>query len=150
MGRLKRSLFIFSAVILIMVSCKKKQVREDSNGSNVPDTKSVEKIDKKYLTEGFLSKSHFRSVIIATREECEEGIPPIEEKSRNRALVSLQKYIQSTGQYAGANSRARLLDLINRNGKFSPLKKECARNNIYYYDIEKVNLKGYLKRISIR
>ncbi len=150
MGRLKRSLFIFSAVILVMVSCKKKQVKEDGSGGNGPVTNNVEKIDKKYLTEGFLSRSLFRSVIIATREECEEGISRIEEKSRNRALVSLQKYIQSTGQYTGANSRARLLDLINRNGKFSPLKKECGRNNIYYFDIEKENLKGHLKRISIR
>jgi hypothetical protein len=149
MQRLKFSAFILAIVILMQVSCKKDQVK-DNNGGKDPVSENNNKIDKEYLNEGFISRNIFRSVIIATREECEEGTSGIEEKSRNRAFTSLQKYVQSTGNYSGANTKARLLNLINQNGRFIPLKRECTKNNVYYYDIEKKNIKGHLKRISIR
>jgi hypothetical protein len=150
MQRLKFSAFILALVILMQVSCKKDQVKDSKNGGKDPVSENNHKINKKYLNEGFISRNIFRSVIIATREECEEGTAGIEEKSRNRAFTSLQKYIQSTGNYSGGKTKASLLNLINQNGRFIPLKRECSKNNVYYYDIEKKNIKGHLKRISIR
>ncbi len=150
MPRSKFAVFILALILLVHVLCKKEQVRDNKNGKENPVSENNNKIDKKYLNEGFISGNVFRSVIIATKEECEEGTADIEEKSKNRAFSSLQKYLQSTGHYSGGNIKARLLNLINQNGRFIPLKKECRKNNIYYYDIEKEDIKGHLKRISIR
>jgi hypothetical protein len=147
---LKTTAFTLAMLLLLTASCNKEQIRDDKNGVKEPVSGNNDKIDKKYLDEGFISRDVFRSVIIAPREECEEGSRAIEEKSRNRAFTSLQKYVQSKGNYSGQKTNAELLNLMNRNGKFIPLKKECGKNNIYYYDIKKKNIRRHLKRISER
>lgn len=145
-------------VMLILLSCGTKGVKNDRNGSsdisnrreNGAAGNNDRSLDKKYIAEGFISDELYRVVIVSTREECEGGDQEIGEKSRKRALVSLEKYISSQDRKVDGNSRSMILDLLSRHGTFTRKDDRCGEKNIYYYEIRKNDLRGYVNGISRR
>jgi PBP1b-binding outer membrane lipoprotein LpoB len=114
---------------------------KDVISSDITDH-AAEEIPKEYLKEGFIDRSTFRIVIIATREECLTDQQSIEKKSRNRSLATLQKYITSQGLTITRNTNSGLINIMNENGKFYRKNAECGKTNIYYFDIKKEGIKN--------
>ncbi|MCP4131458.1 MAG: hypothetical protein GY754_10810 [bacterium] len=152
----------FKAVIVLCIalalpfflsSCK-KQVKDPENGGT-GDTTSVEPVkgddtlDKEYLKEGFMSSSTFRVVIIANKDECEEDEDEIEEKAKKRAFSTLRKYLISNKGRLGRNASAKITNMINDKGSMEKQGDTCKeKNNIFYFDVKKSNIKKHLDKIS--
>ncbi|MBN2160518.1 MAG: hypothetical protein JW807_14075 [Spirochaetes bacterium] len=105
-------------------------------------------IDKKYLSEGFLSDNLYRVVIVTLKESGSPDIDLIRAKARKRALVSLERSLAADDVSFDRNTRAGILDLVRNNAKLERQDIEHKRYEVYYFDIKKSHMKNYLKNIS--
>ncbi len=105
-------------------------------------------LSKKYLSEGFIGSDIFRVIILAPVEECDNGFTEIQYRAKKRAEASLQKFLISKDRIIDQNARAGILNLINNFGEFHAKDIHCEGNNVFYFDIQKNNLKRHLKKIS--
>ena len=141
---------IFSLIISIVIAsiyCT-KEIQKDTN-VNKPNTKSNLEVSKEYLEEGFISKNTFRIVIVEPHGESDEK-NAIEKKARHRAFMHLQNYLMSRKGIINQNTKARLLNLVNQNGKLSMFEKKQETRRVYFFEINKSNLKGFVDSISSR
>ncbi len=137
-------------IIAVIFSCLKKDIKktETKDPDAAKTTVSHDNdIDRTYLSEGFLSDSQYRVVIISTREECEGNVDDIKEKSRKRLIISLEKYLVSINKKIDANTRVKIQNILNQYGRFSIKDKTCHEKNIFYYDVEKNDLKDHLSTL---
>jgi hypothetical protein len=146
-GSIGFSIFVLSVLIsLIYISCTravKKEAPEIDKGVK-------DEIVKDYINEGFTSTDTFRIVIIQPRE-CDDERERIEKSARQRAFVSLQKYLSSINKTVNNNTRAKLLNLTKQNGSLKILEEKCdQRKIVYIFEIKRANLKHYIDTISER
>ncbi len=144
-----------SLTFLFLISACTKQVVSEIKKDQLPSQKTEthtnikkNEIEKRYLTEGFISIDVFRVIILAPEEECLNNLKEIEYRARKRAEASLQKFLVSKDRIIDQNTRATILNLINSHGKLQAKDIHCQGNNVFYFDIKKSNLKRHLKRIT--
>lgn len=105
-------------------------------------------IEKKYLSEGFISPDLYRIVIVMTKDQSSTVPDMVLFKARKRAQVSLERCMDASGTTADRNIRAEILSLIDQNGSIEKKDIEQSRYSVYYFDIVRKNLKNHLKNIS--
>jgi hypothetical protein len=105
-------------------------------------------LKKKYLSEGFISGDIFRIVIMAPKNDSTNNLSELEEKAKKRANSTLQNYLASENKTINQNVKAGILDLINNNGTFSQKEMEWDNNNIFYFEINKENLKKQVRNLG--
>lgn len=142
-----------------IVSCSKpmqKPGQEDLPQKNdieqTQDSDSSARIpfDEKYLREGFITNDEFRVVIVIASEDESTSDDEIKEKAKNRAFVTLQKFLRSNNRSVDKNTNAELLNLINTKGSFVRKGFEGYKDNVYYLEIKRENLILHLKKITER
>ncbi|OHD64823.1 MAG: hypothetical protein A2176_10935 [Spirochaetes bacterium RBG_13_51_14] len=119
--------------------------RTDPTSGDVP--LSDVGIEKKYLTEGFISSDRYRVVVISPKETEVPDRAAIEQTARKRARVSLERSLASGDNQCDRNTSAEIINLIERNGRLSKKEIDNTRYDVYYFVITKKNMKEYLKNI---
>ena len=137
-ARLLITLLTVLTFSISIISCKKKQVKDEKTTNN-NETGKEKELPKEYRKEGFISKSLFRIIIVEPRESC-PGIEEIEKTAKRRAFMSLQKYLASRNKTINQNTRAKLLNLINQNGKISKPDYDGGSRELFIFEIKKDNL----------
>lgn len=141
--------FLIIAVIAISpLSCSKGTTK--NNGTKINTDISLDSVDieKKYLTEGFITSDIYRVVIISPKEAGRDDTDAITNKARKRAQVSIEQNLAGSDIQCDRNTRAEIINLINQNGQLSKKDIEHQRYNVYYYEITKKNMKSYLKNVA--
>ena len=132
---------------LALFSCS-KETRKASVTDAAEIPLSEVDIEKKYLSEGFISPDLYRIVIVMTKDQSSTVPDAVLYKAKKRAQVSLERTMNASGTQADRNIRAEILSLIDQNGSLSRKEIEHRRYNVFYFDIIKQNLKNHLKNIS--
>ena len=132
-------------IILFLANSCRKNIR-DNNTNNQTNNKNsvIDKTDKlefqkKYLKEGFITRNIYRIVIVSDKRS-NEDTQTVKKRAKKRAFVSLQKYLRSENRNVDKNCQAKLLDIINTDGKFSKKEFKNYENIVYYLE-----LKDYLQ-----
>jgi hypothetical protein len=134
----------FALMTMAHISCTRAAQRE------IPETDRGErdKLVRDYVKEGFVSNNIFRIVIIQPREG-DDGAESIERSARQRAFVSLQKYLSSRNMTINQNTRAKLLNLTEECGLLKLFEEKCdTRKKVYLFEIKRTNLKQYVDTIA--
>lgn len=96
---------------------------------------------------GWISDTKYRAVIyILTYEECIASTKDqIEDKIKYEALKHLQGEMNTTFNH---NQTAKARNLLDNYGLMSPNDIKCTENNIFYFDIDKKDLKLEFQNIK--
>ncbi len=105
-----------------------------------------------YSKEGFVSNDRFRVVIVQPVGKDMVDNESISQTARKRALFALKNYVLSQNGRITSNADAALLNIVNDNGKLSSQENDdrCATRKVFFYDIEKRNLRQQLNDIASR
>ncbi len=132
---------IFCAFLYCSKDVTKKNIRDDkgSTGNNGHN--------ETFKKTGWINDTKYRAVIyILTYEECNASSKDqIEEKIKYEALKHLQSEIGTT---FNRNQNAKARNLLDNYGLMSPNDFKCIENNIFYFDIEKKDLRLELQNIK--
>ena len=149
----RSSFIIFPAVFLLasaVISCTKPIARDDTK--KLPDDGSVSvegnDIDKRYLTEGFITDDLFRVVIISPKDSGSSDLDGLKNKAKKRARVSIERNLIAENITCDRNTRAEILNLVENNGQLSRKDIDHKRYDVYYFDIKKRNMKNVLRNAS--
>lgn len=131
-------LVIFSLQNCITDS-QKKPVNNNTNGEN--------RINESFRKTGWITDTKYRAVIfILTADECKNSsLSEIEERIKLEAYKNLQKELSPSFNRNAVNQIKYLADTY---GKMMTSDKECVDGNIYYYDLDKPDLKSDFEKIK--
>ena len=104
----------------------------------------IEGIEKRYLAEGFISSDIFRVVIVSPKTGGLNN-EALLAKAKQRALVSLERSLSAEEIPCDRNTRAEILALVEHNGRLEKADISHNRYEVYYYNVTKKNIKGYLR-----
>ncbi len=135
-------LLILTLAAAIVYSSCSTNIQRDGSG--------VDAIDPIYQKEGFISRDLFRVVIVADKNTGHNDFDSIKDTARKRSLATLQKYIQTNQRTLTQNTRAELLNLIDTSGKLIQRDDISKRNKVFFFDIEKSDIRRYIDSISAR
>jgi len=104
-------------------------------------------LNESFRKTGWISESKYRAVVfIITDDECKNSSnPEIEERIRFEAYKNLQKELNPAFNRNASNQIKILADTY---GKMVQTTKECATGNVYFYDLEKKDLKSDFEKIK--
>jgi hypothetical protein len=133
------------ALILLIYStqsCSTKPVKKpDINSSNQNGyNESFRKI-------GWMTENKYRSVIfIITEDECKNSSrSELDEKIKFESYKHLQKELNPA---FNRNASVQIKNLIENSGKLVKISEECRESNIFFFDIEKKDLKSDFEKIK--
>lgn len=131
-------------IAMTAISCTREVQRE----TPVTDRGERDELVRDYVKEGFISRDTFRIVIIQPRES-DQGEESIERTARQRAFVSLQKYLSSRNMTINQNTRVKLINLTEACGSLRLFEEKCdTRKKVYLFEIKMANLKQYVDTIA--
>ncbi|PKL16992.1 MAG: hypothetical protein CVV49_13420 [Spirochaetae bacterium HGW-Spirochaetae-5] len=141
----KKYVMSFFALILLIFpiqSCSTKASKkpESSNSNQNGYNESFRKI-------GWVGENKYRSVIfIITEDECRNSSDPeLSEKIQFESYKNLQKELNPA---FNRNASIQIKNLVENSGKLVKTNKECSESNIFFYDIEKRDLKSDFEKIK--
>jgi hypothetical protein len=129
-------------------SCTKDNTKKIPNTDHGETPLSDIGIDKKYLSEGFISNDIYRVVIVSPKDASASEPEVLMDKAKKRARVSLERSLAANDIQSDRNVKAEILILIEQNGRMTKKEFEHNRYDVYYFDITKKNMLNYLKIIS--
>ncbi len=136
------SCFALILLIFSIHSCSTKPVKKtDSNNSNQNGfNESFRKI-------GWIGENKYRSVIfIITEDECRNSSDAeLMEKIQFESYKNLQKELNPA---FNRNASIQIKNLIENSGKLVKTSQDCSESNIFFFDIEKRNLKADFGKIK--
>lgn len=96
---------------------------------------------------GWINETKYRAVIyIITNDECKKSsLAEIEEKIKFEAYKNLQNELNPS---FNRNASIQIKALADNSGKMIKIEKDCTESNIYFYDIEKNDLKSDFEKIK--
>ncbi|MBN1534636.1 MAG: hypothetical protein JXA20_18325 [Spirochaetes bacterium] len=133
-----------TAAVLIHLSCS------GTTGNTATGPVKEGPIDLVYQQEGFVSRDTFRVVIVAERNVGDADLATIRDNARKRSLTTLQKYLQSSNRNVTQNTTAQLLNLIEEKGNLVRKDDITEKNTVFFFDVEKRDIRRYLDSISRR
>ncbi len=136
------------AIALIHSSCAREKQVIAPPPEDVDIPLNSTDIEKKYLSEGFIGSDLYRVVIVRPKGDTGSGLETIKKRASIRARVSMERTLIEEDVQCNRNTRAALLSLIEENGMLKKTDIEHSRYDIYYFDIQRTNMKQYLKRVS--
>jgi hypothetical protein len=102
-----------------------------------------------FSKEGFISRDLFRVVIVKPAESEGNNISQVEILGKKRAYMTLKNHLLSLERIITPNVDAKLLNLVSNYGKVRSMDKDTiTTRNVFYFEIEKENLKDYIERIA--
>lgn len=135
----------FFALILLIFSiqnCSTKPVKkpENNNSNGNGYNESFRKI-------GWIAENQYRSVIfIITEDECRNSSEAeLREKIQFESYKNLQKELNPA---FNRNASIQIKNLIENSGKLVKTSEECRETNIFFFDIEKRDLKSDFEKIK--
>jgi hypothetical protein len=144
-----RIMIVVIIVVLLPFSCTKKNAR-----NNTPENGEISlsdiNIEKKYLTEGFISGDLYRVVIVTPKDSGAAELEAVRIRAKKRARVSLERSLAEENIPGNQNMKAEILNLIEQNGQLARKDIGHSRYHVYYFNIIKKNIKNYLKNASSR
>ena len=133
-------LFLFTlSVQHCLTDSQKKPEDKNTNGQNG--------FNESFRKTGWISESKYRAVVfIITGDECRNSPQSeIEEKIKFEAFKNLQKELNPA---FNRNASNHIKNLADNSGKIVRIEKGCAESNIYFFDLEKINLKNDFEKIK--
>lgn len=128
--------------IFAIHSCSTKAVEKTENNNSKQNgfNESFHKI-------GWITENKYRSVIfIITEDECRNSTcAELKEKIQFESYKNLQKELNPA---FNRNSSIPIRNLIENSGKMIQTSEECQESNVFFYDIEKKNLKADFEKIK--
>lgn len=114
----------------------KKTQKPEENGFN-----------ESFRKTGWITENRYRAIVfIITDDECKNSSPAeIEEKIRFEAYKNLQKDLNPS---YNRNASIQIKNLADSSGKVIKQDKDCIEGNIYFYDLEKNDLKAEFEKIK--
>ena len=143
--KLYRLFIIITAIALsAFLYCGKNTTRQDVS---VNDGKNNNGYNETFKKTGWLGENKYRAVIyILTFEECRSSTrEQILEKIKFEALKHIQQELNTT---FNRNQITKTRNLLDNYGIMSPYEYDCVENNIFYFDIEKKDLKLEFQNIK--
>lgn len=139
-GRLLfNTVFIITIIVAVTAVqfCSKKQ-KDDSK--SLPAIIEQKDLSESYRKTGWLEEDRYRAVVyVITREECQSNPGnEIEEKVKLEAFKQLQKELNPA---FNRNASVQVKSLIDKYGKVITAGQSCIDSNVYFFDVEKKDLK---------
>lgn len=151
MQKLRKALFIFLFFVITPIflisffHCNSPIQRADTEKKTIPDDCLKEVFSK----EGFISRDLFRVVIVKPAESEGNNISQVESLGKKRAYMTLKNHLLSQERIITPNVDAKLLNLVSNYGKIRSINKDAiTTRNVFYYEIERENLKSYIERMA--
>ncbi len=136
---------ITAAALSVFLFCSKEVTKNNNTENNYGNGNNG--YNETFKKTGWISDTKYRAIIyILTYEECKASTKEqIEEKIKNEALRHLQSEMNITFNH---NQTAKTRNLLDNFGFMSPNDINCSENNIFYFDIEKNNLRLEFQNIK--
>lgn len=136
---------ITAAALCAFLFCSKEVTKNNDTENNYGNGNNG--YNETFKKTGWISDTKYRAIIyILTYEECKASTKEqIEEKIKNEALRHLQSEMNITFNH---NQTAKTRNLLDNFGFMSPNDINCSENNIFYFDIEKNNLRLEFQNIK--
>lgn len=139
------SVFFSLAICCSIIVCK-SSVQQQNSGKSI---KGDDLLKEEFSREGFISRDLFRVVIVKPSEAEGNHILQVEKLGKKRAYMTLKNYLLSNERIVTPNVNAQLLNLVNNFGKIKCYEKDtCLTRKVFFYEIEKENIQGYIDRIA--
>lgn len=150
---MKKLLLVFAAITLLFTACKKDNVKEESKldtKQNTVESTTNENAEllNKYHKEGFLDKNTF-VVIIIKPSDSNLSFSEMKQQGKDRALVSIKRFLKSKGKRIDNNTNASILRLINNNGNLIRIDDKSKSRIVYVYEIKKTNLYREISSLGV-
>jgi hypothetical protein len=141
----KKYVTIFSALILLIFlvqNCSTKPVKKTA-----ADNSNHNGYNESYRKIGWITENKYRSVIfIITEDECKNSSrSELDEKIKFESYKNLQKELNPA---FNRNASVQIKNLIENSGKLVKISEECRESNIFFFDIEKKDLKSDFEKIK--
>lgn len=142
---LKISAVITAVTICFCLYCSKEVAKNNIQDNN--STINNNGYNETFKKTGWISDTKYRAVIyILTFEECNASTKEqVEEKIKYEAIKHLQGEMNITFT---RNQYAKAANLVDNYGLMSPGDFKCTSNNIFYFDIEKKDLRLEFQNIK--
>lgn len=104
-------------------------------------------LNESFRKTGWITENKYRAVIfVISADECKSSsLSDIEEKIKLEAYKNLQKELNPS---FNRNAVIQIKYLADNYGRMMTSDKECVDGNIYYYDLEKFDLKKDFDKIK--
>lgn len=144
---MKKKYFI-SCLVLFLLAFLAQNCLTESKIKPESEMKDVKKsLNESFRKTGWISENKYRAVVfVITNEECEHSTDlEIEERIKNEAYKFLQKELNPS---YNRNAFVQIKGLSDNFGKLIKADKDCVDGNIYFFDIEKKDLKADFEKIK--
>jgi hypothetical protein len=130
-------------IIFFLQNCLTDSQKKPKNNN----TNGEKGINESFRKTGWITATKYRAVIfIMTADECKNSsLSEIEERIRLEAYKNLQKELSPSYNRNAVNQIKYLADNY---GKMMTSDKECVDGNIYYYDLDKPDLRLDFERVK--
>ena len=144
-----RKLILFSTcmAMIFSFSCS-KEIQKQSTQLDDPGSDNQEKMLLEYQKEGFISPDRYRVIIVVPAEERCDDLNEMRRKARQRAVLSLRKYLMSQDIPVTRNAQAYILNVVNNHGSLIRHQSSSSSRYCFFFDIKKDNLKYNLDHIE--
>lgn len=134
---------ILTAALFTIQNCKTDPKKISGNGN----TGTGNGLNESFRKTGWITETKYRAVIfVITVEECKtSSLAEIEERIKLEAYKNLQKELSPS---FNRNAFNQIKNLADNYGKMNAADAACSEGNIYFYDIEKPDLKSEFVKIK--
>jgi len=139
--------YLMSSFVLILLIFMIQSCLTDSTKKTVIKNGNQNGYNESFRKTGWITESKYRAMIfIITDDECKNSSPAeIEEKIKFESFKNLQKELNPT---FNRNVSPQIKNLADNFGKIIKIEKECVEGNIYFFDLEKKDLKSDFEKIK--
>ncbi len=137
--------FLFFLSIFVIQNCATdSQKKPKDNNTNTTQENGY---NETFMKTGWIKEDRYRAVVfIITKDECSNSSSQlVEEKIRNEATRNLQKELNPS---LNRNASTQIKILTENSGKMIKPEKGCVESNVYFFDLEKNNLKSDFEKIK--
>ncbi len=134
-------------MLFLLTFCVQNCVTDSRKKTENNNTNGLNGINESFRKTGWITDNKYRAVIfIITIDECKNSsLSEIEERIKFEAYKNLQKELSPAFNRNASNQIKYLADNF---GKVIKAEKECVDGNIYFYDIDKQDLKSDFEKIK--
>ena len=143
---MKKKYLLFSSVLVLLIFLVQSCLTDSTKKTDIKNG-NQNSYNESFRKTGWITESKYRAVIfIITNDECKNSSPvEIEEKIRFESFKNLQKELNPT---FNRNVSPQIKSLADNFGKIIKIENECIEGNIYFFDLEKKDLKSDFEKIK--
>ena len=137
---------MFSSVLILLIFLIQSCLTDSTKKTDIKNG-SQNGFNETFRKTGWITESKYRAVIfIITDDECKNSsVAEIEEKIKFESFKNLQKELNPA---FNRNVSAQIKILADNFGKIIKVERECEEGNIYFFDLEKKDLKSDFEKIK--